>query len=119
MSIVNSATPSFVCIPVTYPFAEFDIGKYSKSASSRIPSSLNLGVILNTNSKLLDYLMEHIKDMASCDIEEKTGCFPYIKCVEEMFEKLEREYNIEFDENLISEKLLSNMVDEIITSLPR
>lgn len=74
---------------------------------------------LNTNSKLLDYLMEHIKDMASCDIKEKTGCFPYIKCVEEMFEKLEREYNIEFDENLISEKLLSNMVDEIITSLPR
>ena len=74
---------------------------------------------LNTNSKLLDYLMEHIKDMASCDIEEKTGCFPYIKCVEEMFEKLEREYNIEFDENLISEKLLSNMVVEIITSLPR
>ena len=74
---------------------------------------------LNTNSKLLDYLMEHIKDMASCDIEEKTGCCPYIKCVEEMFEKLEREYNIEFDENLISEKLLSNMVDEIITSLPR
>lgn len=74
---------------------------------------------LNTNSKLLDYLMEHIKDMASCDIEEKTGCFPYIKCIEEMFEKLEREYNIEFDENLISEKLLSNMVDEIITSLPR
>ena len=51
MSIVNSATPSFVCTPVTYPFAEFDIGKYSKSASSRIPSSLNLGVILNTNSK--------------------------------------------------------------------
>ena len=74
---------------------------------------------LNTNSKLLDYLMEHIKDMASCDIEEKTGCFLYIKCVEEMLEKLEREYNIEFDENLISEKLLSNMVDEIITSLPR
>ena len=74
---------------------------------------------LNTNSKLLAYLMEHIKDMASCDIEEKTGCFPYIKCVEEMFEKLEREYNIEFDENLISEKLLSNMVNEIITSLPR
>ena len=26
---------------------------------------------LNTNSKLLAYLMEHIKDMASCDIEEK------------------------------------------------
>lgn len=74
---------------------------------------------LNTNSKLLDYLMEHIKDMASCDIEEKTGFFSCIKCVEEMFEKLEREYNIEFDKNLISEKLLSNMVDEIITSLPR
>lgn len=49
--------------------------------------------------------MERIKDMASCDIEEKTGCFLYIKCVEEMLEKLEREYNIEFDENLISEKL--------------
>lgn len=71
------------------------------------------------NSKLFDYLMEHIKEMASCDIEDKPSCFPYTRNVGEMFEKLERDFNIEFDGDLISEKLLSNMVDEIVNSLPR
>ena len=35
------------------------------------------------------------------------------------FQKLSFEYDIDFDEKLISEELLSKMIDEIEKSLPR
>jgi len=50
---------------------------------------------------------------------EKVHKFPYTRSVSNFFQKLEYEYDIDFDEELISEKLLSKMIDEIEESLPR
>lgn len=73
--------------------------------------------IVNTN--LLDYLMKNIRLISECDIQEKVHKFPYTRSVSNFFQKLEYEYDIDFDEELISEKLLSKMIDEIEESLPR
>ena len=71
------------------------------------------------NTDLLDYLMKNIRLISECDIQEKVHKFPYTRSVSNFFQKLEYEYDIDFDEKLISEKLLSKMIDEIEESLPR
>ena len=71
------------------------------------------------NTDLLDYLMKNIRLVSECDIQEKVHKFPYTRSVSNFFQKLEYEYDIDFDEELISEKLLSKMIDEIEESLPR
>ena len=71
------------------------------------------------NTDLLDYLMKNIRLISECDIQEKVDKFPYTRSVSNFFQKLEYEYDIDFDEELISEKLLSKMIDEIEESLPR
>ena len=71
------------------------------------------------NTDLLDYLMKNIRLISECDIQEKVHKFPYTRSVSNFFQKLEYEYDIDFDEELISEKLLSKMIDEIKESLPR
>ena len=71
------------------------------------------------NTDLLDYLMKNIRLISECDIQEKVHKFPYTRSVSNFFQKLEYEYDIDFDEELISEKLLSKMIDEIEESLPR
>lgn len=80
-------------------------------------------VFIETNYKvdidLLNYLMESIKTTVECDIEEKVHNFPYTRCVNDFFKKLKTKYDIDFNKDLISEKLLDLMVDEIIHSLPR
>lgn len=68
---------------------------------------------------LLDYLMKNIRLISECDIQEKVHKFPYTRSVSNFFQKLSYEYDIDFDEELISEKLLSKMIDEIEESLPR
>lgn len=71
------------------------------------------------NTYLLNYLMKNIRLISECDIQEKVHKFPYTRSVSNFFQKLEYEYDIDFDEELISEKLLSKMIDEIEESLPR
>ncbi len=71
------------------------------------------------NTDLLDYLMKNIRLISECDIQEKVHKFPYTRSVSNFFQKLEYEYDIDFDEELISEKLLSKMIDEIEERLPR
>lgn len=71
------------------------------------------------NTDLLDYLMKNIRLISECDIQERVHKFPYTRSVSNFFQKLEYEYDIDFDEKLISEKLLSKMIDEIEESLPR
>lgn len=71
------------------------------------------------NTDLLDYLMKNIRLISERDIQEKVHKFPYTRSVSNFFQKLEYEYDIDFDEELISEKLLSKMIDEIEESLPR
>lgn len=71
------------------------------------------------NTDLLDYLMKNIRLISECDIQERVHKFPYTRSVSNFFQKLEYEYDIDFDEELISEKLLSKMIDEIEESLPR
>lgn len=71
------------------------------------------------NTYLLDYLMKNIRLISECDIQEKVHKFPYTRSVSNFFQKLSYEYNIDFDEELISEKLLSKMIDEIEENLPR
>ena len=71
------------------------------------------------NTDLLDYLMKNIRLISECDIQEKVHKFPYTRSVSNFFQKLEYEYDIDFDEELTSEKLLSKMIDEIEESLPR
>lgn len=71
------------------------------------------------NTDLLDYLMKNIRLISECDIQENVHKFPYTRSVSNFFQKLEYEYDIDFDEELISEKLLSKMIDEIEESLPR
>ena len=70
------------------------------------------------NTDLLDYLMKNIRLISECDIQ-KVHKFPYTRSVSNFFQKLEYEYDIDFDEELISEKLLSKMIDEIEERLPR
>ena len=71
------------------------------------------------NTYLLDYLMKNIRLISECDIQEKVHKFPYTRSVSNFFQKLSYEYDIDFDEKLISEKLLSKMIDEIEENLPR
>lgn len=71
------------------------------------------------NTYLLDYLMKNIRLISECDIQEKVYKFPYTRSVSNFFQKLSYEYDIDFDEELISEKLLSKMIDEIEENLPR
>lgn len=71
------------------------------------------------NSRLLEYIMENIKTMGKCDIEEKINSFPYTRSASNFFQKLKYNYDIEFDEKLISEKLLDLMVNEVIKNLPK
>ena len=52
--------------------------------------------IVNTN--LLDYLMKNIRLISECDIQEKVHKFPYTRSVSNFFQKLEYEYDIDFDE---------------------
>lgn len=71
------------------------------------------------NSDLLDYLIKNIKSISECNIEKKAHSFPYTRSVSNFFQRLSFEYDIDFDEKLISEELLSKMIDEIEKSLPR
>ena len=71
------------------------------------------------NTYLLDYLMKNIRLISECDIQEKVHKFPYTRSVINFFQKLSYEYDIDFDEELISEELLSKMIDEIEENLPR
>ncbi len=71
------------------------------------------------NTYLLDYLMKNIRLISECDIQEKVHKFPYTRSVSNFFQKLSYEYDIDFDKELISEKLLSKMIDEIEENLPR
>lgn len=57
--------------------------------------------------------------ISECDIQEKVHKFPYTRSVSNFFQKLSYEYDIDFDEELISEELLSKMIDEIEENLPR
>lgn len=71
------------------------------------------------NIDLMDYLMKNIRLISECDIQEKAHSFPYTQSVSNFFHKMQFEYDIDFDEELISEKLLAKMIDEIENSLPR
>ena len=71
------------------------------------------------NANLIDYLIENIKVISECDIEEKVHSFPYTRMVSNFFQRLKFEYDIDFDKRLISEYLLDKMIDEVIKSLSR
>lgn len=71
------------------------------------------------NTDLVNYLMETVKTISKCDIEEKVHSFPYTRSISNFFQKLKSEYDIDFDERLISEYLLDKMINEVIRSLPR
>ncbi len=71
------------------------------------------------NTYLLDYLMKNIRLISECNIQEKVHKSPYTRSVSNFFQRLSYEYDIDFDEELISEKLLSKMIDEIEENLPR
>lgn len=58
------------------------------------------------NTYLLDYQMKNIRLISECDIQEKVHKFPYTRSVSNFFQKLSYEYDIDFDEELISEELL-------------
>jgi hypothetical protein len=77
---------------------------------------VNKEVIINVD--LVNYLIENIKVMSECDIEEKNKCFPYTRATNEFFQILKEEYGIQFSKDLISEKLLEKMINEIIINLP-
>lgn len=53
------------------------------------------------------------------DVEEKMTQFPYTSLTSEFFQKLKFMYDIDFNEELISEDLLDKMIDEVERSLPR
>lgn len=71
------------------------------------------------NESLVNYLIENIKSISECDIEEKVHSFPYTRAASNFFQKLKFEYDIDFDKRLISEYLLDKMIDEVVKSLPR
>lgn len=74
-------------------------------------------VILNNN--LIDYLVENLKDIYNCDIEEKNKDFPYIISCNLFFNNLKENYGIEFNERLISGDLLDLMVTELTNNLSK
>lgn len=63
--------------------------------------------------------MENIQMVMENDVEEKMTQFPYTRLTSEFFQKLKFMYDIDFNEELISEDLLDKMIDEVERSLPR
>lgn len=73
--------------------------------------------IYKAEEELINFLMENIKMLVESDIEEKIYKLPYTKATNEFIKTLKKGYNIKFKEELISEDLLDNMIDEIIKEL--
>ena len=74
---------------------------------------------LEFNQSLEQYLMENIKVMVECDLEEKVKEFPYTYAVNNLLNYLKIHHNIGFNENMISEFLLDKMVDEITNNITK
>ena len=69
------------------------------------------------NNALINYLMENLKDIAKCDIQEKNKDFPYIDSCNLFFNNLYKKYGISFDEKLISDSLSDLMIGELSNNL--
>ena len=71
------------------------------------------------NDGLLELISSSVKDVMVSDYEERKNNFPYTKCTNYFFEKLQEEFNISFDEELISEKLFNKIVSEFVNEFTK
>ncbi len=65
------------------------------------------------NQGLFDYICEDNNNYLKAIYEEDNKILPFTKCASEFFDKLENDYNISFDEHLISDRLHDEIVKEI------
>lgn len=71
------------------------------------------------NEELLELISSSVKNVMVSDYEERKNNFPYTKCANYFFEKLQKEFNICFDEELISEKLFDKIVSEFVNEFTK
>ena len=70
------------------------------------------------DEQLFAYIYEQIATMSECDLEEQKEKFVYTMAVNEMIKYL-KERSITFDPRLLSEELLSKVINEFIDCLPK
>ena len=68
---------------------------------------------MKINNEFMDYVIEDIKTLIENEMEEHPNKFPYTLA----FNKIFNEEKIKFSEDLLSENLLSIIVEEILTNM--
>lgn len=68
---------------------------------------------MKINNEFMDYVMEDIKTLIENEMEENPNKFPYIIA----FNKIFNEEKIKFSDDLLSENLLSIIVEEILMNM--
>jgi len=68
---------------------------------------------LKINNEFIDYVIEDIKTLIENELEENLNKFPYTIA----FNKTFNEEKIKFSEELLSENLLSIIVEEILMNM--
>ena len=68
---------------------------------------------MKINNEFMDYIMEDIKTLIENELEENQNKFPYTIT----FNKIFYESKIKFSKDLLSENLLSIIIEEILTNM--
>lgn len=68
---------------------------------------------MKINNEFMDYVIEDIKTLIENELEEYSNKFPYTTA----FNKIFNEEKIKFSEELLSENLLSIIVEEILINM--
>lgn len=68
---------------------------------------------MKINNELMDYIIENIEILIENEMEENPNKFPYTIS----FNKIFNEEKIKFSEDLLSENLLSIIVEEILMNM--
>jgi len=68
---------------------------------------------MKINNEFMDYVIEDIKSLIENEMEERSNKFPHTIA----FNKIFNEEKIKFSEELLSENLLSIIVEEILMNM--
>ncbi len=66
------------------------------------------------NNELVKYLTSSFPDVVNDSYEDNQRSYPYLDCVNSFYEKLYKEYGINFDPKLMSEDLKLKLDEEIV-----
>lgn len=71
------------------------------------------------NKKLLDYVMSSYVGLIEDGFEDYPKEFPYLECTSAFFDMLYKEYEIDFNPELIGEELSIKIDDEILNYIKK